>query len=229
MKKRTCIFLIFFILLFNNKCLAEENINVSSPFKKDKNYDIFIDLNDLMLSLYERDTKEFVKSYTISIGKLDTPSPIGNYHVKNKSNMKGPFGGYFLGLDVPWDTFGIHGTNRPDSIGLPASHGCFRMSNYDIVEVFNNVDIGASVIVYPGPNFRFSIYNRDIKPNDKGFDVYEVQRRLKDLGYYDYTPDGIYNYPLEKAVLYYKFTYNLGETPIIDDEFLNAIGLEMID
>lgn len=229
MKKKTAIFLIILMLFMCTDCFADENIDASSKLDKNIKYDIFIDLNELTLSLYERDTKEFKKSYPISVGKIETPSPIGNYHIKNKSNMKGPFGGYFLGLDVPWDTFGIHGTNRPDSIGMPASHGCFRMSNYDIVEVFNHVDIGASVIIYPGPNFRFAFYHREIHPNDKGFDVYEVQRRLKDLGYFNYIPDGIYNYTLEEAVLYYKFTFNLGETTTIDDKFLDALGLVMVD
>lgn len=228
MRKRTFIFLLIILLCFPQYCSAEENLYDTSS-NQHKKYNIFIELNELTLYLVDPKTNKFEKSYPISIGKKETPSPVGNWHIKNKSNLKGPFGGYWLGLDVPWDTFGIHGTNRPDSIGSLASHGCFRMNNYNIAEIFNSVDVGASVIIYPGPNFRFCLYSRVIHPNDSGFDVYEVQRRLKDLGYFKYDPNGIYGYTLEQAVLNYKFNQGLGDTTDIDDKFLDSIGLYKID
>jgi lipoprotein-anchoring transpeptidase ErfK/SrfK len=43
----------------------------------------------------------------------------------------------------------IHGTNRPGSIGGAVSHGCFRMHNPHIVELFDKVQIGANVYVVP--------------------------------------------------------------------------------
>ena len=227
MRKRIFLVLIVIIMICPILGYAEEN--EEALLKNHKSYNVFIDLNDLTLNLVDPVTKKFEKKYPISIGKKETPSPIGNWHVKSKANLKGPFGGYWLGLDVPWDTFGIHGTNRPDSIGSMASHGCFRMNNYNIIEVFNSVDVGASVIIYPGPNFRFSIYSRIIKPNDSGYDVYEVQRRLKDLGYFKYDPNGIYGYTLEQAVLNYKFNFGLGDTPEIDGKFLDSIGLPLMD
>ena len=39
----------------------------------------------------------------------------------------------------------IHGTNHEDAIGQPASHGCVRMKNADIVELFEMVPCGAEV------------------------------------------------------------------------------------
>ena len=39
----------------------------------------------------------------------------------------------------------IHGTNAEVFLGTPASHGCIRMSNSDVVELFNCVEVGASV------------------------------------------------------------------------------------
>src|SRR6266436_2181505 len=43
----------------------------------------------------------------------------------------------------------IHGTNRPGSIGGAVSHGCFRMHNPHIVELFEKVQVGANVYVVP--------------------------------------------------------------------------------
>jgi lipoprotein-anchoring transpeptidase ErfK/SrfK len=43
----------------------------------------------------------------------------------------------------------IHGTNRLASIGATVSHGCIRMFNQHIVELYNKVQIGASVPVVP--------------------------------------------------------------------------------
>ncbi len=41
----------------------------------------------------------------------------------------------------------IHGTKHEDKIGWPASHGCIRMRNIDIVDLFELVDEGAHVTI----------------------------------------------------------------------------------
>jgi lipoprotein-anchoring transpeptidase ErfK/SrfK len=43
----------------------------------------------------------------------------------------------------------IHGTNQEDSIGTPASHGCVRMRNQDIVDLFDLVEVGTGVVINP--------------------------------------------------------------------------------
>lgn len=43
--------------------------------------------------------------------------------------------------------YAIHGTNRPQSIGGFVSHGCIRMHNRDIVELYGMVGVGTPVIV----------------------------------------------------------------------------------
>ncbi len=43
--------------------------------------------------------------------------------------------------------YAIHGTNRPDLIGGFVSHGCIRMYNNDIRELYSLVNIGTPVIV----------------------------------------------------------------------------------
>jgi len=39
----------------------------------------------------------------------------------------------------------IHGTNAEHLLGTPASHGCVRMSNADVVDLFNRVKVGTPV------------------------------------------------------------------------------------
>jgi lipoprotein-anchoring transpeptidase ErfK/SrfK len=43
--------------------------------------------------------------------------------------------------------YAIHGTNNPGSIGRFVSHGCFRMYNSDIMDLYNRVSLGTPVVV----------------------------------------------------------------------------------
>jgi lipoprotein-anchoring transpeptidase ErfK/SrfK len=49
---------------------------------------------------------------------------------------------------VYWDASGIrfHGTSDIGSIGTPASHGCVRMYNEDVTELYDMVDVGTPII-----------------------------------------------------------------------------------
>ena len=99
------------------------------------------------------------------------------------------------------------------------------MYNHYIEEVFNLVTYDTRVIIYAGPNWLFSPYARNIKPNDKGTDVYYVQKALKNIGYYSPVPDGIYGYSLEVAVNKYRNDANLPGDSTIDEKLLNSLGI----
>jgi len=43
----------------------------------------------------------------------------------------------------------IHGTNEEDRIGLPVSHGCIRMKNADVMQLFEHVCCGELVLIKP--------------------------------------------------------------------------------
>jgi lipoprotein-anchoring transpeptidase ErfK/SrfK len=43
----------------------------------------------------------------------------------------------------------IHGTNAPSTIGKRVSSGCIRLTNEDVVDLYNRVQVGAKVIVLP--------------------------------------------------------------------------------
>jgi len=50
-------------------------------------------------------------------------------------------------LYLGWTNYRIHGTNAPGSIGSPASHGCVRMYNPDVIDLYARVNLGAPVFV----------------------------------------------------------------------------------
>lgn len=42
----------------------------------------------------------------------------------------------------------IHGTADECTLGVPSSHGCIRMRNRDVIELFNSVEVGTLVVIY---------------------------------------------------------------------------------
>lgn len=54
-------------------------------------------------------------------------------------------------LDLGWDQYVIHGTNKPFGIGRRVSHGCIRLYPEDIARLFEEVSIGARVTVVDQP------------------------------------------------------------------------------
>jgi lipoprotein-anchoring transpeptidase ErfK/SrfK len=43
----------------------------------------------------------------------------------------------------------IHGTNKPNTIGKRVSSGCIRLTNEDVMDLYDRVNVGAKVIVLP--------------------------------------------------------------------------------
>ena len=43
----------------------------------------------------------------------------------------------------------IHGSNEPDTIGQAVSSGCIRMTNDDVIDLYNRARVGATVVVLP--------------------------------------------------------------------------------
>ena len=41
----------------------------------------------------------------------------------------------------------IHGSNEPDTIGQAVSSGCIRMTNDDVVDLYDRAKVGATVVV----------------------------------------------------------------------------------
>ncbi len=160
------------------------------------------------------------KRYPIAIGKSSTPSPIGEWHIVWKDvNWGTGFGTRWMGLDVPWGTFGIHGTNKPWSIGESASHGCIRMQNDDVEELFEWVPLGTSVEI----EGRTSLGQTKLQDPMAGQAVVALQLKLRELGYMSGRADGRYGKSLADAVKALQRKWHLPETGIADEELLQRI------
>lgn len=118
---------------------------------------IVVSLEDRKLALLE--DGQVKKVYPVSVGKASTPSPVGTFTIERRvSNPTyshdgkvvppgpgNPVGTRWMGLSV--HGYGIHGTNRPRSIGKAASHGCIRMARVDLEELYAQVQVGDTVVL----------------------------------------------------------------------------------
>jgi len=225
------IIVLFFIILFSLSYPSTISCAASSftANKASNSYNILIDLDELKLYLLNKDTNKIVKTYPISGGKRSTPSPIGTWTIINKGEWDKGFGTRWMGLNVPWGQYGIHGTNKPLTIGGSYSLGCIRMINKDIEELYKLVDNGTTVVIYGGPYGLYENEFRILIPGNVGSDVYEVERRLKDIGYYSGALDGIYGEELKSAAIKFRKNNKLTITHIIDTEFYNALEMKSFE
>ena len=124
---------------------------------------LVINLSRHQVSLYQGITR--IKSYPIAVGRQGWETPKGNFQVLDmlenptwihpftgKSILGGspenPLGHYWVGFWTNGKNWiGFHGTPNPESVGKAASHGCIRMYNKDIKELFHSVRLGTPVIV----------------------------------------------------------------------------------
>lgn len=192
-----------------------------------RDYFIFVDLTEHRL--YVTNNGKLIKKYPIASGKYDTPSPIGDWIITHKSNWGEGFGGHWLGLNVPWGKYGIHGTTQPHSIGWRASHGCIRMFNKDAAELARLVPVKTKVKIYGGPYGPFGMGFRTLHPGDRGSDVYEVQVRLKRLGYFKVNPNGIYGEYTKKAVFMFQKNNGLQASNYIDKRFYEKLNIILFE
>jgi len=121
---------------------------------------IVVSLPDRRLALVE--DGRVLKIYPVAVGAPASPSPSGEFKIAHRiphptyyapgivipPGKANPLGTRWLGLSVRG--YGIHGTNEPHSIGRRASHGCIRMRNRDVEELFELVRAGDVVEVHAG-------------------------------------------------------------------------------
>ncbi|MDN5344251.1 MAG: hypothetical protein PWQ18_362 [Clostridia bacterium] len=163
--------------------------------------------------------------YPIAIGKYTSPSPVGEWKITDKAyEAGGAFGTRWLGLNVPWGNYGIHGTNRPWSIGWAASAGCFRMFNADIETIYPWLPIGTPVVV-KGP---YTLPTGPLRPGNGSPAVVTLQARLRERGFYLFGPtDGDYGLMTELAVREFQIYHGLKATGVADAATLRALGFEV--
>jgi lipoprotein-anchoring transpeptidase ErfK/SrfK len=127
------------------------------------NYRIVIAKKTNTLSLFDGDT--LVKSYPVATGRARSITPEGAFQIVFKTTSPGwtnpatgefhrggapdnPLGPRWLGFNANGTNghaYGIHGTNNPASIGTYVTHGCVRMYNDDVIELYDRVGLGTPV------------------------------------------------------------------------------------
>lgn len=181
---------------------------------------IVIDLNRPVLRLYRGDVLE--RAYPVALGAPQMQTPIGEWRIVDKQkDWGGGFGTRWLGLNVPWGTYGIHGTNRPESIGTYQSHGCIRMYNPDVEELYERVPLGTPVSIHGDPLQHYRV----LVQGNVGADVLVLQRRLRALGWYPGKLDGRFGSGLEWSVLLFELSRGLPMDGQVDRGDLRALGL----
>jgi lipoprotein-anchoring transpeptidase ErfK/SrfK len=130
---------------------------------------IEVDGRQNVLRAYGKDNK-IVAAYPATVGSADMPSPSGSAKVRATAenpayyynpkkltfkNVEGegqikiapgpnnPVGVAWIDLDK--DTYGIHGAKEPSEVGKKASHGCVRLTNWDVRELAHQVRKGTPV------------------------------------------------------------------------------------
>jgi lipoprotein-anchoring transpeptidase ErfK/SrfK len=63
----------------------------------------------------------------------------------NQRKYYGVLGSHRINLG---NGYALHGTNQPESIGRSVSHGCIRLRNEDISELYAKVSIGTPIFIY---------------------------------------------------------------------------------
>lgn len=114
-----------------------------------------------------------VLTFPVSNGKMDWRTPLGTTRIKSKTKnptwyppesvrkehrergdplpaavppgKDNPLGAHAMRLDIKHGSYLIHGTNNPDAVGLPVTHGCLRLYPEDIEALFESTPIGTTV------------------------------------------------------------------------------------
>lgn len=140
------------ITVLNTRVPLKQRINRVVANKADK-------------TLYAYNDDKLVATYPTTVGSDSTPSPQGTFKIVNKVKMpwykatvgegadkkvhmlppgpNSPVGVVWMGLSKP--SYGLHGSPKPEGISRQASAGCVRLTNWDVLEVYANIENGATV------------------------------------------------------------------------------------
>jgi lipoprotein-anchoring transpeptidase ErfK/SrfK len=149
MKRASGWFLAAIILVLVNPLVAQtakSNDSARAPWT------VLVSIPDRQLAVLVNGI--VVAGFPIAVGADDSPSPTGEFTIVNRvsnpdyyheglvipAGKGNPVGTRWVGLSQKG--YGIHGTNAPKSIGRAASHGCIRLRNRDMEELFGMLHVG---------------------------------------------------------------------------------------
>jgi hypothetical protein len=145
------------------KRLSEEDFTYPDTVLEppSKNEWITINKTKRILTLYKSD--KATKKYPVAVGNPPSLTPEGKFKIVSKvvnpvwggggyakpvvgGSSKNPLGFRWMGLSYKdGNEVGVHGNNSPYSIGKNISHGCIRMINTDVEELFKRVSNSTQV------------------------------------------------------------------------------------
>lgn len=114
--------------------------------------EVLVSISDRKLAVLENG--QVLRIFDVAVGAHVSPSPIGEFQIVSRvanptyyhagkvipAGAGNPIGPRWLGLSKKG--YGIHGTNDPNSIGRAASHGCIRLRNSDIKQLYSMLAVG---------------------------------------------------------------------------------------
>ncbi|TSB46680.1 L,D-transpeptidase [Alkalicoccobacillus porphyridii] len=122
---------------------------------------IIVKLSSNQLAYIE--DEKIVEVLPAATGKRGSETPLGLFTITvkaeqpyyRKANIAGgapnnPLGSRWIGfdaLDTEGRTYGVHGTNRPSSIGYPVTSGCIRLSNEKVERLYNQIPLGTKILI----------------------------------------------------------------------------------
>lgn len=138
---------------------------------------IVINVAEMRLYYYPPNDPGIVQTYPIAVGRMDWKTPLGvtrittrernpswvppasirREHAENgnplpavvKPGPDNPLGTRKMRLGIPG--YLIHGTNKPEGVGMRVTHGCVRMLPEDVEHLFDQVSIGTQVNIVNEP------------------------------------------------------------------------------
>jgi lipoprotein-anchoring transpeptidase ErfK/SrfK len=148
--------------------LTSLNVSASQP----QGARIVVDKSDGVLMIYDK-ADRLIGQFPATMGSEHDPLPVGKWTIKGaaynppfhynpelfwdvsdgKSKQllppgpNGPVGVIWLDLSKPH--YGIHGTPHPETIGRAESHGCIRLTNWDVARLSLMVKPGTPAVFQP--------------------------------------------------------------------------------
>lgn len=129
---------------------------------------IEVDKTRKALRAFDKDGR-LLATYPASVGSEEKPAPSGRFEIKaiarNPTYTYNPDYGFkgqkakgkveiaagpnnpvgAVWLDLTAESYGIHGTPEPERVGKTASHGCIRLTNWDVKDLASMVGKGTVV------------------------------------------------------------------------------------
>lgn len=188
---------------------------------------ILINLAEMRLYFFHpsKDKETIVTTFPIGIGRSGYDTPTGEFRVEMKiknptwypsessrinnpklpievpPGPKNPLGKYWIQLSL--NGYGIHGTNRPGSIGKKISLGCIRLFPENIEWLFNQVKSGIAVRIINMPvKFGMREGLLYVEAHRNGLTLVELEKeafRIKKEKAYDGIDDDILRNAIKKA------------------------------